>query len=275
MNPISIWASSNGPSLCDLPAEIRLDICDAILDLSNIPRSYGYTAPLHIPHKTALHTHGMLLVNQAISAEYRQAFYERTKFFFRIDSHNAFRGIPELALQDQAQGQDAAETAAGLPNFWDAPDALLANLRHCTLFVEIGEVACHRQSAHSLSVLVRPSAGLRSFSPTEAPTLTSDEDVAAKDAAFDAAFVAAVHKLLDGMLQLRSVQLVWETTPGIRSYWETLTGDWTWEGLGEPFLEILMGKRLLREALVKVGDKENDLTRQAKRVEGKWMLTTM
>jgi hypothetical protein len=63
----------------------------------------------------------MLLANCQLHAEYAQAFYERTTFFFFIDAGNATR-------------------PATTP-FWTLPPALLPSLRRCNLDVRLGVLA--------------------------------------------------------------------------------------------------------------------------------------
>ena len=58
----------------------------------------------------------MLLANCQLNAEYTQAFYERTSFFFHVDANNGTR-------------------PATTP-FWTLPPALLPNLRRCKLYIE-------------------------------------------------------------------------------------------------------------------------------------------
>ena len=60
----------------------------------------------------------MLLANRQLHAEYAQAFYERTSFFFFVDTHRGTR-------------------PATVP-FWTLSPALLPNLRQCKLWVDLG-----------------------------------------------------------------------------------------------------------------------------------------
>ncbi|XTI89982.1 hypothetical protein V2W45_1406533 [Cenococcum geophilum] len=60
----------------------------------------------------------MLLANRQLHAEYVQAFYERTSFFFYVDTNNGTR-------------------PATVP-FWTLPPALLPNLRQCKLYIDLG-----------------------------------------------------------------------------------------------------------------------------------------
>ena len=191
----------------------------------------------------------MVIVSKQLSAEYCQAFYEPTKFFLRIDSQNVFMGIPSQVSKTHPNPEPP------FPNFWDAPDALLVNLRHCTLFVELGESACYGASMHALSRKAKPG--------------TDTERRWAQGVAFDKAIKDAVGRLLEGMRQLRSVQLVWETTAGDTQ--SNRKEDWSWEGFGDPFVKKFQEKWTLKSFRVRVGDKYEDVEWRGERVkEGKW-----
>lgn len=84
-------------------------------------------------------THSMCLVSRKLGAEYRQLYYERTRFFLRIHLGNVLHGIPHLI-----HGTSASEA---FPDFWGAPKILFEYLRECTVYVELGDIeeALHRQ----------------------------------------------------------------------------------------------------------------------------------
>jgi hypothetical protein len=190
----------------------------------------------------------MVLVSKQLSAEYRQAFYERTKFFLRIYGHNAFKGIAPLEVT-----MTRPNTQPPLPNFWDAPDALLMNLRHCTLFVELGDSACYSASMRLQTVRLG----------------TAIERQWVQGAVFDKAMEDAVGRLLEGMHQLRSVQLVWETTVGDRQ--SISTEGWSWEQFGDPFVKMFQEKRTLKRFQVRVGDMSENVEWKGDRAKGgKW-----
>ncbi|XTI85545.1 hypothetical protein V2W45_1375370 [Cenococcum geophilum] len=83
----------------------------------------------------------MLLVNRQLHAEYAQAFYERTSFFFYVSANN---------------GRRSATTP-----FWTLPPALLPNLRQCKLYVELGVLALMPGlSIEALAVRIEALLGL-------------------------------------------------------------------------------------------------------------------
>lgn len=178
--------------------------------------------------------------------------------------------MPDLSITaEQAQTKGIG---TGTPNFWRAPDALLANLRHCTLFVELGEIACDAKAIHSLSRITRSNLSLTDARAVrgELKTFRSHAEVKAKDAEFDSSIVSAVLALLEHMQQLRSVQLVWDTTvAGTRTSRATSSNtNWTWDFLGAVFLDCLKEKRNMRELRVKVGDRYGDTVYQGKKIDG-------
>lgn len=272
--PISALPNQPNKSfLCDLPIEIRLEIWRHLHDANNLPRSYGYTCPSHLSntHRT-VRKHGMLFVNKQLSAEYCQQFYERTRFFLHIDKLNAFTGAPALLAKPPPPGQ-LKETV--ILNFWNAPHALLQNLRHCTVYIEIGEIASCGQASHSLSEVNRANSSMREARRVrmEMQTFRSLEEYKAADSSFDAAIQTAIHKLLEVMEQLRDIQLVWESTvPNrMRSISSMADSKWGWSALGEPFVDQLKMKRSLRKFQIKVGDRYTDIVHSAVRGEGgKW-----
>jgi hypothetical protein len=237
----------------------------------------------------------MVLVSRQISTEYRQAFYERTKFFLRIDSQNAFKGVPEIALslphteeglgEEESGEEGSGEEGSGegvlsenvprpdsiFPNFWDAPDALIASLRHCTLFIEIGDIACHPASTNGLSQCL-PSYASKRHKQINHFLLASQPATAeartAWDTAFNKAIKDAVRNLLEGMQQLRSVQLVWETSLATGQTGCPADDVWSYAALGAPLVEMLQERRILRKFQVKVGDKYEDVDMRGERGEG-------
>ncbi|OCL05667.1 hypothetical protein AOQ84DRAFT_224640, partial [Glonium stellatum] len=97
-----------------LPTELRLQIYNYLL--LSVPPSYGYThedRPRRPPHAfrqppgSPLRGHGILLANRQLHAEYTQAFYERTSFFFFIDANN---GLPQPDDIPDTTNPDAATT---------------------------------------------------------------------------------------------------------------------------------------------------------------------
>ncbi|OCK81522.1 hypothetical protein K432DRAFT_381275 [Lepidopterella palustris CBS 459.81] len=115
-------------ALMALPIELRLQIFSYLLH--NMPSSYGYTgsdqpepsdsvltAAASPARQTPLRRHGMLLANAQLSAEYTQAFYERTDFFFYISGSNGLR-----------------------PPFWKLSPAMLPNVRRCKLYIELAAI---------------------------------------------------------------------------------------------------------------------------------------
>ncbi|KAF2265801.1 hypothetical protein CC78DRAFT_578973 [Lojkania enalia] len=269
-------------SLCDLPVEIRLDICNHILDFSNIPRSFAYTGDITedssdiIPNTKRIpsfHKHGMILVSKELSAEYRQAYYERTRFFLQICSSNAFFRLPTLAHSNIERRPPLAPSMSTLPNFWNAPENLLNSLRHCTLYIEIGEIASHVDAAHSVSRMLRANSSCPEAGRVRAEmkTFSSLAEMKAQDKLFDTCLVSAVQELLIRMEQLRSVQLVWETFVS-RLFDRSHATNWTWDVLGQPFVELLRGRRLMKEFRIRVGDQCGNMEIEDRRnVDGKWM----
>ncbi|KAF2473968.1 uncharacterized protein BDR25DRAFT_126570, partial [Lindgomyces ingoldianus] len=260
-------------SLSNLPTEIRLEIFNHVLDLSCIPLTYGYTSPFTGQRKPTLHKHALLLVSKQISSEYRQAFYERTRFFLRIYASNAFQALPMLLHFTRTQS-NTPRASAPFPNFWNAPDALLANLRHCTLYIEIGEIASAPQSSHSVSQIARSSIDLNEAHQMvhEMKKYSSLNALKKNDSCFDNTLKCGIHKLLGHMTQLRSMHLVWETTrQGSRKFSNMTDANWTWATLGKPFVEALMMKRGLKRLQVVVGDRYNDVNeKHHKGVGGRW-----
>ncbi|XTI88296.1 hypothetical protein V2W45_1457333 [Cenococcum geophilum] len=104
-----------------LPTELRLQIYNYLFPV--LSYSYMHTdLPRLRPHprrrRYPLRRHGMLLANRQLHAEYAQAFYERTMFFFYVDANNG-------------------KWPTTVP-FWALPPALLPNLRQCQLCVDLG-----------------------------------------------------------------------------------------------------------------------------------------
>ncbi|KAF1994770.1 hypothetical protein P154DRAFT_567091 [Amniculicola lignicola CBS 123094] len=277
-------------SLQSLPPEIRLEIWTQLLTLNSIPRSFGYTSPYRDglgrtgdeeddPSLTLppLRTHAMILASRQLSAEYRQAYYERTNFFLRVDSTNAFRTLPQLASSSSTTPSLLSATsnsaASSLPNFWNAPVALLSSLRHCTLYVEIGDIACAPPSVHSAAGAVRalrdPSDGRRAMM-----NFSSYEELKAGDAPFDSTLLSAVIAMLAAMKQLRSIIIVWETSTPLHTsprLTPTRTANWTWPVLGKPVVDTLRMRACagaLRKWQVQVGDRYADTMLQAEKGEG-------
>jgi hypothetical protein len=281
-------------TLRDVPTELRLVIWDLLLNANNIPRSYGYTGPVvplsaTDPNKLPscpTHRHAMLFVSPEFSAEYRQCYYERTTFFLRIDENNAFRGAPQL------EGVKATvdRSPEAVPNFWGAPDALLQNLRDCTLYIEIGNIAS--ESVHGLAMaergelrksagelfgklsandprfqsvaLIRPNTEViyHTFGDPDpgtvpsAPALVMDElltKIHAKNSIFNASFRDAILHLLSEMKQLRRVQLVWDTNRDSFATPPTELTDWTWDTMGKPIVDSLKAQKNLSYINVRLG----------------------
>ncbi|KAF2009916.1 hypothetical protein BU24DRAFT_427952 [Aaosphaeria arxii CBS 175.79] len=293
----------SGPSLCNLPTEIRLEIFNHLLNVSHVPSSYGYTGPARVSTRTLARPkpttvrHGMVFVSKTLGAEYRQAYYERTRFFLRIDSQNCFTAVPALINSSSSSGGTTSPTAVaqpsgpgahepqqqpqqqqqyqdGVPNFWNAPLALLSSLRHCTLYIELGDIASSPRSSHSLSQVVRSHRDIFEARRVreEMKTFSSFDDLKAGDAEFDSTLMAAVQRLLDQMAQLRSIQLVWETSVPVRARFTTACAtNWMWVSLGQPFVEGLRRRANLRGLQVKLGDSFGDTVYVAQRgKEGKW-----
>ncbi|KAF2688202.1 hypothetical protein K458DRAFT_415229 [Lentithecium fluviatile CBS 122367] len=264
--PLSAPQWPQKPSLCNLPAELRLEICNHLLSANNIPCSYGYTGPIspsaNKDHKIQLpprppHRHALLFVSKQFSAEYRQCYFERTTFFLRVDRDNAFSTVPEL---DRHQKRTRA--SVGVPNFWRAPDALLRSLRHCTLYIELGDIASAHQSRHSVALNKRDSRNkLKAFG--------SLSEIRAQDAIFDTAIISSILLLLPHMQQLRTVQLVWDTsTESYTRAWGNST-KWNWETMGEVFVDCLKRKGM-RRIVVKVGDRFGHDMWKGKWDDGEW-----
>jgi hypothetical protein len=252
----------DSPLQC-LPAELRFLIYNHLFTLNNVPPSYGYTGLPHNRPSAPLRTHALLLASSQLSLEYRQAFYERTRFFLRIDTSNAFRGAPGLSTTP------TSSTNTPIPDFWNTPTSLVTSLRHCTLYIEIGDIAPHARSTHSLALEHRANASLSEAKLVreEMKRFSSFAAMQAANSHFDNTLVAAVHALLDAMKQLRSVQLVWDT--GVdRSIRRGAGTCWGWEELGVPFVRVLEGRKGLREVMVRVGDSQVDHVRHVKRGEG-------
>ena len=108
-----------------LPAELRFQIYNYLL-LSEPNCSHTHVdmlrPPLRQPAPVPLRRHGMLLANRQLHAEYAQAFYERTNFFFYVGTNT-----------------DNGEQSITVP-LRTLPPALLPNLRQCKLYVELGAV---------------------------------------------------------------------------------------------------------------------------------------
>ncbi|KAF2188169.1 hypothetical protein K469DRAFT_703629 [Zopfia rhizophila CBS 207.26] len=248
---------------------MRLEIFNQVLDVSKVPTSYGYTdAESHAKSTRPPWTkHGMVLVSKQFSAEYRQAFYERTRFFLRVDGKNAYRA--DQALLRSTPGQD-------LLNSWNTPVAFLSSLRHCTLYIEIGDIAASPESSHSISQIVKSASDLKEAKRVrnEMKMFQSLDTLKYEDVFFDDYLKMSVSKLVDQMQQLRSIHLVWETTVPYRSgqrFFTSTAANWTWDAPGKPFVERLKEKWNLRELRVKVRDKYGDTMIKAERGEGgKW-----
>ncbi|KAH7116002.1 hypothetical protein B0J11DRAFT_510351 [Dendryphion nanum] len=286
--PISGPADPDKSSFCDLPAEIRLVICNYLLDANNIPRTYGYTGPVPISTSRSMvntgggsaqgpriRKHALGFASKQIGAEYRQAFYERTRFFLRIDDHNAFRAIPSLSQS----ATTPPPTLTDVPNFWRAPDALLTSLRHCTLYIELGDIASAPQSTHSLAQVIRASQANSEATRVreEMKTFSSYDQLKEQDTIFDHTIQDAIYNLLQHMGQLRSVQVIWDTTSfrHRNMYWSVSSQmsvraatKWQWKDLGEPLVERLQQRRQLKKLQVKVGDMHEDWVYNSERVEG-------
>jgi hypothetical protein len=199
-----------------------------------------------------------LFVSQQFSAEYRQCYYERTTFFLRVDTSNAFRAIPELG-----HDKKLVSTTVGVPDFWRAPETLLRNLRNCTLYIELGDIASATTSLHSVSLNNRKAR-------TQLQGYGSLAEIRAQDSLFDSTFRSAIFNLLSHMQQLRCVQLVWDTSKiGTTRAWDDST-NWTWKSLGEPFVECFKKNGTMRDINVKVGDRFGDNTWKGKRESGEW-----
>jgi len=114
-----------------LPTELRLQIHNYLLP--SAPTTYDCTNT-YPPRRRRypLRRHGMLLANRQLHAEYAQAFYERTSFFFYVDEDN---------------GMQPATTP-----FWTLPPALLPNLRTFRLFIELEQLV--RVEDFSIGALV-------------------------------------------------------------------------------------------------------------------------
>lgn len=267
-------------SLVNFPTELLLDIFNQLLEFNNIPRSYGYTGAVpsaptsnsspYTPPKSR-HKHATFFVSKQFSALYSQCFYERTTFFLRIDSKSAFKGVPDLSRKLRPNHQ--ASHSEGIPDFWGAPKALLSSLRHCTLFIELGDIATHPHSLHSISSIARSNISLDDAHVVrkELETYSSLAEIRAQDALFDSALISAVLTLFAHMQQLRSVNLVWDiaihsmTSTAIRN-----NTNWDWERLGETFVACLKRKRMMGEVRVKVGDQWKDASWNGAREDGVW-----
>jgi hypothetical protein len=239
----------------------------------------------------------MILANKELSAEYRQVFYERTKFFLRVDAQNVFFGAPELAATttppfEQALSTpihtngdtsadpshprtetESAEYGGGVRNFWNAPPGLLRSLRHCTLYVELGEIAGCGRAAHSLSQVKRSDANVVEAHRVRREMIAnyrSFSELKAADAVFDNMMKNCVKETLRQMEQLRSVQLVLETTVG-RRVGVRATANWNWENLGAEIVEELKGRRRLERMQVKIGDCRGEFMYSAYRENGQWI----
>jgi hypothetical protein len=106
-----------------LPAELRLQIYNYLL-LSEPSCSHTHVdmfrPRLRQPAPVPLRRHGMLLANRQLHAEYAQACYERTNFFFYVGATtNNGERLTILPLRT-------------------LPPALLPNLRQCKLYVDLG-----------------------------------------------------------------------------------------------------------------------------------------
>ena len=111
-----------------LPTELRLQIYNYLL-LSVPSWGYKHADLLYLRlrrrrrrRRSPLRRHGMLLANRQLHAEYAQAFYERTNFFFCVDTNT-----------------DNGEQPTTVPS-WTLPPALLPNLRKCELYVKLGMI---------------------------------------------------------------------------------------------------------------------------------------
>ncbi|KAF2808275.1 uncharacterized protein BDZ99DRAFT_572164 [Mytilinidion resinicola] len=100
------------------------------------------------------------------------------------------------------------------------PAGALAHVRACKLYIEVHQIA-------------------RDHHHTEAHL---------------AAFVKRVERLLRRLKKLRQVQLVWDVGPVGRGAKKGLGVALDWEGLGEPFVEMLKGMQGVREFMVTVGE---------------------
>ncbi|KAF2121448.1 hypothetical protein BDV96DRAFT_640840 [Lophiotrema nucula] len=284
--PTSTFLDPDRPSLVHLPTELRLHLWDCVLAANNVPRSYAYTrnedeiSPQDPEAKPPTFTkHGPVLVSKKFSAEYRQAYYEHTRFFFHINSLNAFEALPQLAQGPRLRNSAFEKHVSTLPNFWNASDKLLSSLRHCVLYIEIGDIASESYSAHSVSRVVRANISLPEARRVrmEMKTFNSHAAMKEQDSDFDLTLINAIQRLIRHMAQLRSVQLVWNldvVTPARNERFSTsLNTDWSFRTLGEPFVVPLQAKRMLRRFEVKVGDKWEDTIVKGERGEGgKWIV---
>ncbi|KAF2658733.1 hypothetical protein K491DRAFT_689805 [Lophiostoma macrostomum CBS 122681] len=296
MSPNQPSPTQTDPSLSSLPAELRFLIYAHLFVLNGVPTSFGYSSRPQLRHGnryTPLRTHALLLASTQLSLEYRHAFYERTRFFLRIDSSNAFRGAPGLAIpigcvSEPATGTSSPSTLTPvlasatppptstsptpppIPRFWwHMPSDLLPHLRHCTLYIEIGDIAPSAPSTHSLALEHRANASLSEAKLVreEMKRYSSFAAMQAANRQFDDTLVDAVHKLLEAMRQLRSVMLVWDTSVDQRIRRGAGT-CWGWEELGGPFVRVLEGREGVREVRVRVGDCKSDHEVLVRRGEG-------
>lgn len=222
--------------LLALPTEVRLQIHNYLL--LSVPTSYGYThatrparapsATTHPFHNTTtaapssppLRRHGMLLVNRQLNAEYTQAFYERTSFFFFIDANNGTR-------------------PATTP-FWTLSPALLPNLRRCKLYIEF-----------RLLVLV-PNFPVEALVARIEALLELMERVRRVHLVWDLG--GMIKRPIEGEREL------WSTGSGTGSSgsttWNGLGGEERlWERLGERFVRYLKGRFRMQEMIVTVGSR--------------------
>jgi hypothetical protein len=267
--PPSLPVSQGKPSLCNFPAEIRLEIWTNLLSLLNTPTYHSYTHTGPIPPtdhrhanqavfsaqhpKSETYKHSVLLVSQQFSHEYRQCFYERTTFFLRVDAMNAFLGVPEL---NGEQPPWAMETVidnnkglgTGIPRFWGDSDALLRNVRHCTLFIELGAVASKNMDSYGESGFLNMVVAVERWN------------------FFDTTIVDSILRVLHSMQQLRSISLVWAVGTSARFLFRSSV----WDRFGKPSEEVLKEKKSVVECKVKVGNQFQETVWSGKREKGVW-----
>lgn len=195
-------------------------------------------------------THSMILVSKQLGAEYRQTYFNRTRFFLRIGLHNVLEGIPHLIT--------ASPERLIFPNFWRTSPELFENLRSCTLYIELGDIekAVHVDRLHPSGVL--------------------------KDTTFDTNITTAIQALIASMRQLQNVKLVWSTSCSDRvplslrtdpTPLHTFHHAWQRPRLPldkamtdynrgvfiDAFANTLMAKKSIRQFYISIGDEVEDL----------------
>ncbi len=165
---------------------------DRILWCANtwMQREFQLKAPVQPTSITSItRTHSMVLVCKQLGAEYRQVYYESTKFEFNVTTHNVLRALPSLAEENRPE--DNPNGLFPTLNCWGVSNDLFPNLRRCDLHIGLTNI--------ELAMYSDPS---------------QEEDIIL-DAYLDNSITQTVKALIASMHQVRQIHLAWIThVPG-------------------------------------------------------------